>query len=72
MLGLILTLNFIQDTGQVVAIKKFLETEDDKMVKKISLREVRMLKVVLKEPYIPIITFCSEYLYILLLLYLYN
>ncbi|XP_060595264.1 cyclin-dependent kinase-like 2 isoform X15 [Ruditapes philippinarum] len=33
-----------KDTGQLVAIKKFLESEDDKMVKKIALREVRMLK----------------------------
>ena len=29
---------------EVVAIKKFLETEDDPAVKKIALREVRMLK----------------------------
>jgi hypothetical protein len=29
---------------QVVAIKKFLETEDDPSVKKIALREIRMLK----------------------------
>ena len=29
---------------QLVAIKKFLETEDDPAVKKIALREVRMLK----------------------------
>lgn len=34
-----------KETGQVVAIKKFLESEDDKMVKKIAMREVRMLKV---------------------------
>lgn len=33
-----------KETGQVVAIKKFLESEDDKMVKKIAMREVRMLK----------------------------
>ncbi|XP_060071792.1 cyclin-dependent kinase-like 4 [Ylistrum balloti] len=33
-----------KETGQLVAIKKFLESEDDKMVKKIALREVRMLK----------------------------
>ncbi|CAH1795190.1 unnamed protein product [Owenia fusiformis] len=33
-----------KDTGQFVAIKKFLESEDDKMVKKIAMREVRMLK----------------------------
>jgi len=35
----------LQGTNQLVAIKKFLETEEDKMVKKIALREVRMLKV---------------------------
>ena len=29
---------------KIVAIKKFLETEDDPAVKKIALREVRMLK----------------------------
>ena len=34
-----------KDSGQLVAIKKFLESEDDKMVKKIAMREVRMLKV---------------------------
>lgn len=34
-----------KETGQLVAIKKFLESEDDRMVKKIALREVRMLKV---------------------------
>jgi len=33
-----------KETGQIVAIKKFLETEDDPGVKKIALREVRMLK----------------------------
>lgn len=34
-----------KETNQLVAIKKFLETEADKMVKKIALREVKMLKV---------------------------
>lgn len=33
-----------KETSQIVAIKKFLESEDDKMVKKIAMREVRMLK----------------------------
>eukprot|EP00049_Salpingoeca_infusionum_P019357 m.361513 g.361513 ORF g.361513 m.361513 type:complete len:402 (-) comp19653_c0_seq1:421-1626(-) len=33
-----------RDTGQVVAIKKFLETDDDPQIRKIALREVRMLK----------------------------
>eukprot|EP00117_Sycon_ciliatum_P033750 scpid26291/ scgid4324/ Cyclin-dependent kinase-like 2; Serine/threonine-protein kinase KKIAMRE len=31
-------------TSQLVAIKKFIESEDDRQVKKIALREVRMLK----------------------------
>ena len=34
-----------KETGQLVAIKKFLESEDDKAVKKIATREIRMLKV---------------------------
>nr|XP_021483293.1 cyclin-dependent kinase-like 1 [Meriones unguiculatus]XP_021483294.1 cyclin-dependent kinase-like 1 [Meriones unguiculatus] len=34
-----------RDTGQVVAIKRFLETEDDPVIRKIALREIRMLKV---------------------------
>ena len=33
-----------KETGQLVAIKKFLESEDDKNVKKIAVREVKMLK----------------------------
>lgn len=32
-------------TGQLVAIKKFLESEEDKQVKKIAMREVKMLKM---------------------------
>ncbi|XP_063296511.1 cyclin-dependent kinase-like 1 isoform X1 [Pelobates fuscus] len=38
-----------RDTGQVVAIKKFLESEDDPIIKKIAMREIRMLKQ-LKHP----------------------
>lgn len=34
-----------KETGQLVAIKKFLESEDDRMVKKIAMREIRLLKV---------------------------
>ncbi|XP_059174504.1 cyclin-dependent kinase-like 4 isoform X2 [Physella acuta] len=33
-----------KETGQMVAIKKFLESEDDKVVQKIAMREVKMLK----------------------------
>lgn len=32
-------------TGQIVAIKKFLETEEDVQVRKMALREIMMLKV---------------------------
>lgn len=32
-------------TGQIVAIKKFLETEEDIQVRKIAFREITMLKV---------------------------
>ncbi|XP_066925888.1 cyclin-dependent kinase-like 1 [Clytia hemisphaerica] len=38
-----------KETDQVVAIKKFLESEDDKMVKKIALREIKMLKTLRHE-----------------------
>lgn len=44
-----------KETKQLVAIKKFLETEEDKMVKKIALREVRMLKQVRHENLINLI-----------------
>ncbi|XP_022658006.1 cyclin-dependent kinase-like 4 isoform X1 [Varroa jacobsoni] len=41
-----------RDTGQTVAIKKYVETEDDILIKKIALREIRMLKAsnLLKHP----------------------
>lgn len=37
-----------RETGQHVAIKKFLETDDDLTVKKMAMREIRMLRVSLK------------------------
>ena len=33
------------ETGQLVAIKKFMESEEDPLIRKIALREIRMLKV---------------------------
>ncbi|XP_065906716.1 cyclin-dependent kinase-like 4 [Dysidea avara] len=33
-----------KESGHIVAIKKFVETEDDPMIKRIAMREVRMLK----------------------------
>jgi len=34
-----------KENGQIVAIKKFVESEDDPMIRKIAMREVGMLKV---------------------------
>lgn len=34
-----------RETGQLVAVKKYVETEDDPLIKKIALREIKMLKV---------------------------
>ncbi|KAK6187652.1 hypothetical protein SNE40_005631 [Patella caerulea] len=33
-----------KETGQLVAIKKFVESEDDPLIRKIAMREIRMLK----------------------------
>lgn len=33
-----------RDTDQIVAVKKFLETEEDATIRKMALREIRMLK----------------------------
>lgn len=37
-----------RETDQIVAIKKFLETEEDATIRKMALREIRMLKVSIK------------------------
>lgn len=34
-----------RETQQIVAIKKFLDSDEDRMVKKIAMREVKMLRV---------------------------
>ena len=34
-----------RETGQLVAIKKFIESETDRTVNRIAMREIRMLKV---------------------------
>jgi cyclin-dependent kinase-like len=36
-----------KETGQMVAIKKFKDSEDDPQIRKTALREVKMLKVFL-------------------------
>ena len=35
-----------RETSQLVAIKKFVESEEDPLIKKIAMREIRMLKVI--------------------------
>ena len=47
-----------RETGDIVAIKKFLETEEDPTIKKITFREIRVLRVrlvffPLNEPLLP-------------------
>lgn len=41
-----------RETGQIVAIKKFFESEDDPLIRHIAFREVRMLRVsiTIKDP----------------------
>jgi len=35
-----------KETGAIVAIKKFVESDEDPLIKKIAMREIRMLKVI--------------------------
>lgn len=35
-----------RDNEQIVAIKKFTQSEEDPLIKKIAMREIRMLKVI--------------------------
>lgn len=36
-----------RDSGDLVAVKRFVESEDDPAIRKIALREIRLLKVLL-------------------------
>lgn len=38
-----------RDSGRLVAIKKFVDSDDDKAVKKIALREIKLLRVSIDE-----------------------
>lgn len=42
-----------KETGQLVAVKKYVETEDDPLIKKIALREIKMLKVSVEKSLFP-------------------
>ncbi|XP_045140290.1 cyclin-dependent kinase-like 2 [Echinops telfairi] len=49
-----------KDTGRIVAIKKFLESDDDKMVKKIALREIKLLKQLRHENLVNLLEVCKK------------
>ncbi|XP_013923709.1 PREDICTED: cyclin-dependent kinase-like 2 isoform X2 [Thamnophis sirtalis] len=49
-----------KENGRVVAIKKFLESEDDKMVKKIALREIKFLKQLRHENLVNLLEVCKK------------
>lgn len=43
-----------KESQQLVAIKKFLDSDEDRMVKKIAMREVRMLRVSVMRVVLPL------------------
>ncbi|XP_077773697.1 cyclin-dependent kinase-like 2 isoform X2 [Podarcis muralis] len=49
-----------KETGRVVAVKKFLESEDDKMVKKIAMREIKLLKQLRHENLVNLLEVCKK------------
>lgn len=50
-------------TGKLVAVKKFQQTEDDPLIRKIALREIRLLKVSALT-FIIVVRMKIEYLYL--------
>lgn len=49
-----------RETGEIVAIKKFTESEEDPAIRKIALREIRMLKVTGRGKLNGGLNFCSS------------
>ncbi|XP_074849909.1 cyclin-dependent kinase-like 2 [Carettochelys insculpta] len=49
-----------KDNGRIVAIKKFLESEDDKIVKKIAMREIKLLKQLRHENLVNLLEVCKK------------
>jgi len=49
-----------KETGAIVAIKKFVESDEDPLIKKIAMREIRMLKVHLIAYFIEIMLTCVD------------
>ncbi|XP_006871664.1 PREDICTED: cyclin-dependent kinase-like 2 [Chrysochloris asiatica] len=49
-----------KDSGRIVAIKKFLESDDDKMVKKIAMREIKLLKQLRHDNLVNLLEVCKK------------
>ncbi|XP_072351261.1 cyclin-dependent kinase-like 2 [Scyliorhinus torazame] len=49
-----------KENGRIVAIKKFLEDDDDKTVKKIAMREIRLLKQLRHENLVNLLEVCKR------------
>ncbi|KAM4854823.1 cyclin-dependent kinase-like 2 isoform 2-T3 [Thomomys bottae] len=49
-----------KDSGRIVAIKKFLESDDDKMVRKIAMREIKLLKQLRHENLVNLLEVCKK------------
>nr|XP_033816356.1 cyclin-dependent kinase-like 2 isoform X2 [Geotrypetes seraphini] len=49
-----------KDSGRIVAVKKFMESEDDKMVKKIAMREIKLLKQLRHENLVNLLEVCKK------------
>ncbi|XP_041079199.1 cyclin-dependent kinase-like 2 isoform X2 [Polyodon spathula] len=49
-----------KENGRIVAIKKFLESDDDKMVKKIAMREIKLLKQLRHENLVNLLEVCKK------------
>ncbi|XP_049645830.1 cyclin-dependent kinase-like 2 [Suncus etruscus] len=49
-----------KNNGRIVAIKKFLESDDDKMVKKIAMREIKLLKQLRHENLVNLLEVCKK------------
>ncbi|XP_048220462.1 cyclin-dependent kinase-like 2 [Perognathus longimembris pacificus] len=49
-----------KDSGRIVAVKKFLESDDDKMVRKIAMREIKLLKQLRHENLVNLLEVCKK------------
>ncbi|KAM6429640.1 cyclin-dependent kinase-like 2 [Rhynochetos jubatus] len=49
-----------KESGQIVAVKKFLESEDDAVVRKIAVREVKLLKQLRHENLVNLLEVCKK------------